>query len=203
MVLLDVTPITLGIEIQGGYMAKIVTRNTPVPIERKQRFTSVINNQKQVKINVYEGERPLTKDNHLLDNFHLQNLPPGPKGSAQIDVTFEIDVNGILHVTAHDLKGNNIESIKIDSQKHRLTQDDIDRMTEEAERFYFQDQHQLLRLKMADAQEANPTDSELIDLIEEITDWLNLNEGKDCEKQGKIFQSFLDGNRGRVYDDEL
>ena len=96
MVLLDVTPITLGIEIQGGYMAKIVNRNTPVPIERKQRFTSVVNNQKEVKINVYEGERPLTKDNHLLDNFRLTNLPPGPKGSAQIDVTFEIDVNGYV-----------------------------------------------------------------------------------------------------------
>lgn len=202
MVLLDVTPITLGIEIQGGYMAKIVNRNTPVPIERKQRFTSVINNQKEVKINIYEGERPLTKDNHLLDKFLLQNLPPGPKGSAQIDVTFEIDVNGILHVTAHDLKGNNIESIKINSQRHRLSKSDIARITDEAEKFFIKDKHEVFRLRLADAELAHPKDTELLDFVDEIIDWLNVHENDDPEPQEAKFEKFLKGDRSSVHDDD-
>ncbi|XP_016339949.1 endoplasmic reticulum chaperone BiP isoform X2 [Sinocyclocheilus anshuiensis] len=139
LVLLDVCPLTLGIETVGGVMTKLIPRNTVVPTKKSQIFSTASDNQPTVTIKVYEGERPLTKDNHLLGTFDLTGIPPAPRGVPQIEVTFEIDVNGILRVTAEDKGTGNKNKITITNDQNRLTPEDIERMVNEAERFADED----------------------------------------------------------------
>ncbi|KAM0889616.1 hypothetical protein ACQ4PT_027572 [Festuca glaucescens] len=136
MVVLDVTPLTLGIETVGGVMASVVPRNTPVPTKRTKMFTTYENRQTTVTVMVFEGERSMTKDNRLLGKFDLTGIAPAPRGTAQIEVTFEVDVNGILHVRAADKGTGRSEKIEIVSAAdRRITQEEIDRMVREAEEF--------------------------------------------------------------------
>ncbi|CAP36712.2 Protein CBG19474 [Caenorhabditis briggsae] len=139
VVLYDVTPLSLGIKLVGGRMSNVINRNTRIPANATEPYTTVDDNQTSADIFVYEGERAMVKDNHLLGHFKLCGIPPAPRGTPTIDVTFNIDANGILKVTAKDRGSGSSNSINIQYEKGRLSQADIDRMVQEAKQFEKED----------------------------------------------------------------
>jgi molecular chaperone DnaK len=138
IVLVDVTPLTLGVETLGGVATSLIARNTPVPVKHTETFTTAADMQSAVTIHVYQGERPMASDNASLGEFNLEGIPPAPRGTPKIDVTFDIDSNGILNVTAKDQATSRSQSITITGST-RLPEDEKERMVKEAEKFAEQD----------------------------------------------------------------
>ena len=138
VVLVDVTPLTLGIEVKGGLLEPIIARNTTIPVKKSKVFTTAEDYQTEVEIRIYQGERTMARDNIFLGSFKLVDIPPAPRGVPQIEVTFDIDSDGIVHVSAKDLASNKEQSMVV-TGRHKLKEEDIKRMMEEAQKYEEQD----------------------------------------------------------------
>jgi len=190
ILLLDVTPLTLGIKVEGGLMAPLITRNTTIPTKKSQIFSTASDNQTGVTVEVYQGERPMAEDNRKLGNFDLTGIPPAPRGVPQIEVTFDIDANGILNVSAKDLATQRQQQIRITASTG-LSEKEIERMVKEAEQFAEKDKS---RKELAEAR--NHADQMIYSTEKMLRDYADKVSAADKEKIEKAVENLRKAKEG-------